>query len=89
MLNAGPPRDFIGHGRRPPRVEWPEGARVIVSFVVNYEEGAERNLLDGDTTGEGFGELTDDREIPRCRRRLLRTHRRPFWGAGNFAILCR
>src|SRR5438105_10128350 len=58
MLNAGPPRDFIGHGRRPPRVEWPEGARVVVSFVVNYEEGAERNLLDGDTTGEGFGEVS-------------------------------
>src|SRR5207253_2136575 len=33
--------------------------------------------------------VTDDREIPRCRRRHLRTHRRPFWGAGNFAILCR
>jgi allantoinase len=57
VLNAGPPRDFVGYGRRPPHVDWPEGARVVVSFVVNYEEGAERNLLDGDTTGEGFGEL--------------------------------
>jgi peptidoglycan/xylan/chitin deacetylase (PgdA/CDA1 family) len=31
---------------------------VVVSFVVNYEEGAERALLDGDARGEGFGEIT-------------------------------
>src|SRR5262249_13323683 len=58
VLNEGPPRDFIGYGRRAPRVEWPVWARIFVSLVVNYEGGAERNLLDGDTTGEGFGELS-------------------------------
>ena len=32
-------RDFIGYGLRPAPIEWPEGARIAVSLVVNYEEG--------------------------------------------------
>jgi peptidoglycan/xylan/chitin deacetylase (PgdA/CDA1 family) len=47
------PRDFVGYGRRPPRVEWPNQARVVVSLVVNYEEGAERSFPDGDGVSEG------------------------------------
>ena len=34
-------RPFVGYGRRPPRVRWPEDARVAVSIFVNYEAGAE------------------------------------------------
>lgn len=45
-------RDFIGYGRRPPTLAWPGGARLAVNFVVNYEEGAERNALDGDEVHE-------------------------------------
>jgi putative urate catabolism protein len=45
-------RDFVGYGRNPPRAEWPGGARVAVSFVLNYEEGGERSLLDGDAITE-------------------------------------
>ena len=40
-------RDFIGYGPNPPKIEWPDGARVAVSVVVNYEEGSEYSLLDG------------------------------------------
>jgi len=53
----GRERDFVGYGRHLPKVEWPDSARVAVSFVVNYEEGGERSILDGDVTTEGFGEL--------------------------------
>jgi allantoinase len=42
------PRDLIGYGRRHPPADWPGGARVAVSFVLNYEEGGERSVLDGD-----------------------------------------
>jgi peptidoglycan/xylan/chitin deacetylase (PgdA/CDA1 family) len=49
-------RDFIGYGRRPPAVEWPDGKRLAVSVVVNYEEGAERSLPAGDDGQEGFTE---------------------------------
>jgi peptidoglycan/xylan/chitin deacetylase (PgdA/CDA1 family) len=52
----GPPRDFIGYGRRPPRIAWPDGRLVAVNLVVCYEEGAEYSLLDGDTRGDGWGE---------------------------------
>jgi allantoinase len=45
-------RDFIGYGASPPRVEWPEAARLAVSIVLNYEEGSERSPLDGDRERE-------------------------------------
>ena len=45
-------RDLVGYGANPPVVEWPEGARIAVSVVVNYEEGSEPSILDGDPTGE-------------------------------------
>jgi putative urate catabolism protein len=48
------PRDFRGYGRSGPRVTWPGGARVAVSFVLNYEEGGERNVLDGDAQSETY-----------------------------------
>ena len=49
---SGYPRDMIGYGRRPPNPAWPQGAHVAVQFVLNYEEGSERNILHGDTTSE-------------------------------------
>jgi len=48
------PRDLVGYGRNPPDPRWPGGARVAVQFVVNYEEGGERNVLHGDATSEAF-----------------------------------
>jgi putative urate catabolism protein len=48
------PRDLVGYGRHPPDPRWPGGARVAVQFVVNYEEGGERNILHGDATSEAF-----------------------------------
>src|SRR5215813_10610956 len=48
------PRDLTGYGRDPPDPRWPGGARIAVQFVVNYEEGGERNILHGDATSEAF-----------------------------------
>ncbi|WP_300300607.1 allantoinase PuuE [Ferrovibrio sp.] len=48
------PRDLKGYGPNPPDPKWPNGARVAVSFVVNYEEGGERSILHGDKTSEAF-----------------------------------
>jgi allantoinase len=50
-------RDFVGYGPRPPTVEWPDGARIAVSLVVNYEEGAEYSPLDGDAFHEPTNEV--------------------------------
>ena len=46
-------RDFWGYGRDKPRVEWRGGARVAVSVVVKFEEGAELAISDGDDRNEG------------------------------------
>ncbi len=49
-----PTRDLIGYGAAPPDPRWPGGARVAVQFVVNYEEGAENSVLNGDAGSEAF-----------------------------------
>ena len=48
------PRDFRGHGENPPDAQWPGGARIAVSLVLNYEEGGENNILHGDGQSEAF-----------------------------------
>ena len=47
-------RDLVGYGRQSPDPHWPGGARLAVSFVLNYEEGAEHTPLEGDETSEAF-----------------------------------
>ena len=49
-------RDLVGYGTNPPKFTWPNGARIAVSVVVNYEEGSEYSILDGDPKGESGGE---------------------------------
>jgi putative urate catabolism protein len=46
------PRDFVGYGANPPDPQWPGGAKLAVSFVLNYEEGGENTVLNGDAGGE-------------------------------------
>ncbi len=48
------PRDMTGYGATPPKADWPDGARIAVNFVVNYEEGGENNILHGDAASEAF-----------------------------------
>ncbi|WP_407835166.1 allantoinase PuuE [Streptomyces sp. DSM 116496] len=49
-----PQHDLVGYGAVPPDAAWPGGARVAVSLVLNYEEGGERNVLEGDAESEGY-----------------------------------
>jgi putative urate catabolism protein len=48
------PRDMCGYGQRPPAANWPDGARIAVQFVINFEEGAENCVLHGDAASEAF-----------------------------------
>lgn len=50
--HPGPNRDLIGYADNPPEPAWPGGARVALNCVINYEEGAEYCLLNGDSTHE-------------------------------------
>ena len=54
MIEVGPLRDMVGYGARPPDPKWPGDARLAVQFVINYEEGAENCILDGDSSSEAF-----------------------------------
>jgi putative urate catabolism protein len=47
-------RDLIGYGASPPDAQWPNGARLALSFVLNYEEGGENTPLEGDPASEAF-----------------------------------
>ncbi len=48
------PRDLVGYGRNPPNAAWPGGKRLAVNFVLNYEEGSEYSILDGDAAAETY-----------------------------------
>ncbi len=48
------PRDLIGYGARPPHANWPNGARIAVQIVLNYEEGSEYSIPDGDGISETY-----------------------------------
>lgn len=48
------PRNFAGYGATPPDARWPNGAKVALSFVLNYEEGGENTVLNGDPASEVY-----------------------------------
>ena len=48
------PRDMIGYGSKDQKIIWPINARIAVQRVLNYEEGAESCVLNGDNNSEVF-----------------------------------
>ena len=59
------PRDLVGYGPNPPDPRWPDNARLALNFVMNYEEGSEYSVPDGD----GFSEATLTEARPKDRER--------------------
>jgi hypothetical protein len=49
---SSPSRDFIGYADDPPAVVWPDEARIAINFCINYEEGGELCILNGDDRSE-------------------------------------
>ncbi len=47
-------RDMIGYGATPPDPKWPGGARLALQIVMNYEEGSEYSIPDGDGVSETY-----------------------------------
>ena len=63
-------RDLIGYGPNPPDPKWPDGARLAVNFVMNYEEGSEPSVQDGEgfsesglTEAHGLNQLSKGRDL--------------------------
>ena len=47
-------RNYKGYGETVPDPKWPEGAKLALQFVLNYEEGGENCVLNGDRGSETF-----------------------------------
>ena len=60
-MNPTLARDLRGYANQPPAIAWPQQARVAVSFVLNFEEGAEFSVADGDARNESVYEVIDPR----------------------------
>ena len=53
LSSYGRSRNLIGYANTPPRnVSWPNGAKVALNIVLNYEEGGENCVLHGDDESE-------------------------------------
>ena len=47
-------RNFKGYGNNSPKFNWVNNSKLAVQFVLNYEEGAENSILNGDKQSEIF-----------------------------------
>tara|TARA_B100001123_G_scaffold298866_1_gene333348 strand:- start:507 stop:1412 length:906 start_codon:yes stop_codon:yes gene_type:complete len=57
-------RNMVGYGSNELKISWPNNARIAVQIVLNYEEGAENCVLNGDKNSEAFlSEIIDAKPI--------------------------
>ena len=47
-------RDFVGYGSKGKKISWPNNAKLALQIVLNYEEGGENSILNGDKYSETF-----------------------------------
>ena len=47
-------RNFIGYGSNGKKISWPNNAKLALQIVLNYEEGGENCILNGDKYSESF-----------------------------------
>ena len=74
-MNWQPTRDLVGYGANPPDPKWPDGARIAVNFVVNYEEGSEPSVQDGEGYSEnGLTESSTSSQGLKGRDQIGRAH---------------
>ncbi len=81
-------RDMVGYGSTDIKVKWPNNSKIAVQFVLNYEEGAENCVLNGDKTSEVFlSEIIGAKEIKGRNMNMESIYeygsRRGFWRLYN------
>ena len=47
-------RNLIGYGAKGKKISWPNNAKLALQIVLNYEEGGENSVLNGDKYSETF-----------------------------------
>ena len=48
------PRDIAGHGAGASGASWPNGAKIAVQIALDFEDGGDNSLLQGDAASEAF-----------------------------------
>ena len=81
-------RNFIGYGQNDFKVVWPNNAKLALQFVLNYEEGGENCVLNGDKHSETFlSEIIGSKPIEDRHMNLESIYeygsRRGFWRIYN------
>ncbi|SVC19850.1 uncharacterized protein METZ01_LOCUS272704, partial [marine metagenome] len=82
-------RNYIGYGKKDLNISWPNNAKLALQFVLNYEEGAENNILNGDDHSEIFlSEIIGAQPIKNARHMNMESiyeygSRRGFWRIYN------
>ena len=78
-------RNYIGYGKNNPKITWPNNAKLALQFVLNYEEGGENSILNGDDHSEIFlSEIIGAQPIKGSRHMNMESiyeygSRRGFW----------
>jgi peptidoglycan/xylan/chitin deacetylase (PgdA/CDA1 family) len=81
-------RDFVGYGRAQPQFEWPGGKRLALSLVVNYEEGGENCVLNGDPFPETLNsDVVGAQPRPGSRNLAVESHYEYGSRVGHWRIL--
>lgn len=70
MIPRSLDRDLVGYGPNPPDPRWPGGARLALNFVLNYEEGSEYSVGDGDGSSDAALTELSSAAVPRGERDL-------------------
>jgi len=82
-------RNYIGYGKKNLNISWPNNAKLALQFVLNYEEGAENNILNGDDHSEIFlSEIIGAQPVKNSRHMNMESiyeygSRRGFWRVYN------
>ena len=85
-------RDYIGYGIKDFSFEWPNKSKLALQFVLNYEEGAENSVLNGDQSSESFlSEIVNAKPIIGSRHMNMESiyeygSRRGFWRFMNMVL---
>ncbi len=57
-------RNYIGYGNNDAYFYWPNKSKLALQFVLNYEEGAENSIMNGDEGSETFlSEIINAKQI--------------------------
>ena len=82
-------RNYIGYGNNDSNFYWPNQSKLALQFVLNFEEGAENSIMNGDEGSETFlSEIINAKQIIGARNMNMESiyeygSRRGFWRLYN------